>query len=63
MSRSRSQIRTVSSFESASALIPAGRYGEPDEFAQVVAFLAGTGASYMTGVVVRVDGGMVASVF
>ena len=47
--------------ESAAA-IPLGRYGDPQEYADVVAFLAGTGASYMTGGVIRVDGGLIQSV-
>jgi 3-oxoacyl-[acyl-carrier protein] reductase len=42
--------------------IPAGRYGEAAEFASVAAFLASPRASYMTGGVVRVDGGMIRSV-
>jgi 3-oxoacyl-[acyl-carrier protein] reductase len=43
----------------AEAGIPAGRYGTPDEFAAVVTFLAGTGASYVTGEQIRCDGGLV----
>jgi 3-oxoacyl-[acyl-carrier protein] reductase len=42
--------------------IPAGRYGLPREYADVVAFLASAAASYVTGSVVRVDGGLIASV-
>jgi 3-oxoacyl-[acyl-carrier protein] reductase len=41
------------------ATIPMGRYGRPEEYAAVVAFLAGTGASYVTGTQVRCDGGLV----
>jgi len=44
------------------AAIPAGRYGDAAEFASVAAFLASPRASYMTGGVVRVDGGMIRSV-
>ena len=41
----------------ARALIPAGRYGSPQEFADAVAFLCSDRASYITGVKLRVDGG------
>ncbi|MDQ3965124.1 MAG: 3-oxoacyl-[acyl-carrier-protein] reductase [Actinomycetota bacterium] len=39
--------------------IPAGRFGEAEEIAEVVAFLAGEGAAYVTGQTIAVDGGMV----
>jgi 3-oxoacyl-[acyl-carrier protein] reductase len=41
------------------ATIPTGRYGETHEFAAMAAFLASTQASYITGSVLRVDGGMI----
>jgi 3-oxoacyl-[acyl-carrier protein] reductase len=39
--------------------IPAGRYGRPEEFADVAVFLASMRASYVTGSLIRVDGGMI----
>jgi 3-oxoacyl-[acyl-carrier protein] reductase len=46
----------------ARATIPAGRYGRVEEFAEVVCFLASERASYVTGSMIRVDGGAVRSV-
>ncbi|MCL7497510.1 MULTISPECIES: SDR family oxidoreductase [Streptomyces] len=40
-----------------SAAIPLGRYGKPEEFGRVAAFLLSPAASYVTGVMVPVDGG------
>ena len=44
------------------ATIPIGRYGRPDEFASVAAFLVSDLASYLTASVIRVDGGSIKSV-
>jgi 3-oxoacyl-[acyl-carrier protein] reductase len=38
--------------------IAVGRLGRPEDIASVVRFLAGPGASYITGQVLVVDGGM-----
>jgi 3-oxoacyl-[acyl-carrier protein] reductase len=42
--------------------IPAGRYGKPQEYADVVAFLASERSGYLTGAEIRVDGGLIASI-
>jgi 3-oxoacyl-[acyl-carrier protein] reductase len=39
-------------------LVPLRRLGQPDDIANVVAFLAGPGAAYITGQVITVDGGL-----
>jgi len=44
-------------------VIPMGRYGRPDEFAAAVVFIASPRASYITGVSLQVDGGMLMSMF
>jgi 3-oxoacyl-[acyl-carrier protein] reductase len=61
--KAKREGKTVEDISAAStASIPVGRYGEPQEYADVVTFLASRCASYLTGSVIRVDGGLIASV-
>jgi 3-oxoacyl-[acyl-carrier protein] reductase len=43
--------------------IPMGRVGTPEEFANVIVFLASERASYVTGTAIQVDGGLVRGLF
>ena len=43
--------------------VPLRRLGQPDEFANLVVFLASERASYITGVSVAVDGGLVKGIY
>lgn len=43
--------------------IPMGRMGQPEELADLVAFLASENARYITGTVIQVDGGLVKGIF
>ena len=59
----KAQGKTPEEVEAASlATIPAKRYGRVEEFADVVCFLASERASYLTGSMIRVDGGAVRTV-
>lgn len=44
------------------AMIPLGRYGQPDEFARMVTFLASGANTYVTGQAFLVDGGLVRAI-
>ena len=59
----KAQGRSVDEIAAAArASIPAGRYGRVEEFADVACFLASERASYVTGSLIRVDGGAVRSI-
>ena len=61
--RAESQKRPLAEIVAESvSTIPVGRYGNPEEYADVVTFLASERASYVTGSVIRVDGGLIGSV-
>ena len=45
----------------ARAAVPAGRFGTPQEFADMATFLASPRAAYVTGCAVRIDGGLTAT--
>src|SRR5262249_4232696 len=45
------------------AQTPLGRVGRPEEFADVVVWLASERASYVTGVAIQVDGGIVKGLY
>jgi 3-oxoacyl-[acyl-carrier protein] reductase len=61
--KAKREGRTVEDVAAEStASIPVGRYGDPQEYGDVVAFLASAKSSFVTGSVIRIDGGMIASI-
>jgi len=40
-------------------VIPLARFGQPEDVANVVSFLAGDQSAYITGIVINISGGMV----
>jgi 3-oxoacyl-[acyl-carrier protein] reductase len=55
-------IPTEEQQRNVSAGIPLGRYGDPEELGRAAAFLLSPAASYITGVSLQVDGGLVSAV-
>jgi len=61
--RAEREGRSVQEVSDAStSSIPVGRYGRPEEYADVVAFLSSDRAAFVNGAMVRVDGGMIPSI-
>lgn len=61
--RAKREGRSLEEVQAASTgAIPIGRYGRPGEYGDAVAFLASDRASYITGTVLRVDGGLIPSI-
>jgi 3-oxoacyl-[acyl-carrier protein] reductase len=56
--RARSFYSAPGAWEKQQADIPFGRFGKPDEFAPLVAFLCGEGARYISGTTIAIDGGL-----
>ncbi len=56
------KIRNIS-IEDISKNIPLGRVGNPEEFAYLVLFLLSPLASYITGSMITIDGGLTRSIF
>ena len=42
--------------------IPMGRYGDPKEYGDAAAFLASQNASFITGTIMRIDGGQIQAI-
>ncbi len=61
-SRLKNLIDKNPEVENAKNEIPLGRFGEPEEFAAAVTFLASQRASYITGVSLAVDGGWIKNI-
>jgi 3-oxoacyl-[acyl-carrier protein] reductase len=61
LDRSRAQAQGITEEQARQAnlaQIPLGRYGSPDDIANLAVFLASDKASYITGTTIQVDGGM-----
>jgi 3-oxoacyl-[acyl-carrier protein] reductase len=56
--RARSFYAAPGAWEKQQTDIPFGRFGKPEEFAPLVAFLCGDGARYISGTTIAIDGGL-----
>jgi 3-oxoacyl-[acyl-carrier protein] reductase len=56
--RARSFYSEPGAWEKQQREVPFGRFGTPEEFAPLVAFLCGDGAKYISGTTISVDGGL-----
>ena len=54
-------IKTTEVFEKMSEMVPLKRIGEPEEFAYLIAFLSSEYSSYINGVNIPIDGGLLKS--
>jgi 3-oxoacyl-[acyl-carrier protein] reductase len=50
--------RSQAQLEQMRSIVPLGRDGTPDEFARIATFVLSPAASYLTGAMIPVDGGM-----
>ena len=58
----RGEITADEQHRRMAATIPLGRYGQPEEFGRMAAFLLSDAAAYITGASVQVDGGLIRGV-
>lgn len=57
--RTRNDEQTTAFYKELGARIPLGREGLPEDIGNAVAFLASDKASYITGITLRIDGGLI----
>lgn len=64
ITRARSKGMSVTQYmEELTRDVPLGRYGSPDELANVIVFLGSEQASYVNGATISVDGGLIKGLF